>query len=93
MKFVVAAIVLALACGCSRPSAVDQERLGECFAEAAYAAVRAKNQKPKPTECCGECGKNGLPPGKVRSGDGLAVVSCPCPDTCKCKHADHRRTR
>lgn len=34
-------------------------------------------------ECPPSCKCNGT--GKVRSGDGLAIVDCGCPDTCKCK--------
>lgn len=56
--------------------------LCECFAEAAYAAIRVQTlPSERPTECCGKC--NGT--GKVRSGDGLSIVPCPCPPTCKCK--------
>lgn len=34
-------------------------------------------------ECPPNCKCNGT--GKVRTGDGLAVVDCGCPSTCKCK--------
>lgn len=56
--------------------------LCECFAEAAYDVVRSQTLQPESaTSCCGKC--NGT--GKVRSGDGLSIVPCPCPPTCKCK--------
>lgn len=69
-----------LAAGCGH----DDKRalLCECFATAAYEAVRAetRDETPQP-QCCGKCNNTG----KVRSGDGLAIVPCPCPDTCPCK--------
>jgi hypothetical protein len=34
-------------------------------------------------ECPPSCKCNGT--GKVRTGDGLAIVDCGCPSTCKCK--------
>lgn len=34
-------------------------------------------------ECPPSCKCGGT--GKVRSGDGLAIVDCGCPSTCKCK--------
>lgn len=71
--------VVALA-GCQGPENV--ELLSECFSVAAYEAVRAEASvvDTQPQKCCGKC-KGGM----VKSGDGLAWVSCPCPDTCQCK--------
>ena len=77
---------LAVACvGCGPTQRVDL--LCECFANAAYEAVAAEQRAEVPVElkCCGECGKKGLPKGKVLSGDGISVVPCPCPDSCECK--------
>lgn len=76
---VLAAVILA---GCEQPQRI--ELLAECFAGAAYEAIRveslAESAPDEPKKCCGEC-KNGL----VKSGDGLAWVSCPCDDGCQCK--------
>ena len=57
----------------------DKELLVECFTQAAYEAIKSP---PKPVQgCCKKCTK-----GRVRSGDGLAWVTCPiCPDNCECK--------
>lgn len=86
-----AIIAVLFACGCSesRPSLTPKEveLLSECFAVAAYEAIRAEQlavlNEPRP--CCGTCGKNGLPKGKVLSGDGISVVDCPCDPSCSCK--------
>lgn len=78
--------MLSVACvGCGPTQRVDL--LCECFANAAYEAVAAEQRADVPAEreCCGECGKKGLPKGKVLSGDGISVVPCPCPDSCECK--------
>lgn len=83
-----AALLVLLACGCHArqpPQRIDL--LCECFSQAAYeviAAERAAGVTPG-SECCRGCGKNGLPKGKVMSGDGITVVPCPCPDSCECK--------
>ncbi len=86
-----AALLLALVAGCSepKPSLTPKEMalLSECFAVAAYECVKAEQaavlNQPRP--CCGVCGKNGLPKGKVLSGDGISVVDCPCDPGCSCK--------
>ena len=82
-------VSVAMLCGCTR--GVDPKDIGplcECFSEVAYDAVKAGSIDPEvPTECCRECGKGGLPSGKVRSGDRQEIVNCPCPDSCECKRA------
>lgn len=66
--------------------------LCEAFSDAAYEVTKAEASKPAPDEepakCCSECKGTG----KVRSGDGLSIVGCPCPDTCECKKHDAART-
>lgn len=54
----------------------------EIASQAAYAVVRNRKtfQPSPPAACCSKCTN-----GKVRSGDGIAWVPCPCPPTCKCK--------
>ncbi len=82
-------VLLSIAAGCDYQPTNEQRRLAcECFSEAAYSIHRAKRLAelaPAPHKCCGECGKNGLPPGKMLSGDRQKVVPCPCPDDCECK--------
>jgi hypothetical protein len=80
--------LLVFMCGCG--PAPEQQRLAcECFAQAAYDVYRAELvvvvKPPEPAKCCNQCGKNGLPRGKMLSGDKQKVVPCPCPDTCECK--------
>jgi len=77
-------------CGCTPEPTQEQRRLAcECFCRAAYDAYRAENlvlqPEVEPQKCCNQCGKNGLPRGKMLSGDRQSVVPCPCPDTCECK--------
>lgn len=87
---ILAAVLLATGCGGFEPTPAQREIAAECFAQAAYDAYRAETlasleSEVQPQKCCGQCGKNGLPPGKMLSGDKQKVVPCPCPDTCECK--------
>lgn len=79
---------LVLIAGCSPAATPDRmDLLCECFSTAAFEAYKAKvaPKSPEPhKECCKECGGTG----RVRSGDNLSWVACPCPDTCKCKCKD-----
>ena len=77
--FFIAAVLVA---GCHQPVAPNNESLCRCFVDAAYAVVRAERPiaPAVPVKCCKKCTK-----GKVLSGDGLAMVDCPCPPGCKCK--------
>lgn len=78
----IAVVASIVGCGQSR-TANDVDRLGECFAFAAYETIKAESaERPdEKAQCCGKC-KNG----KVKSGDGLAWVDCPiCPDDCPCR--------
>lgn len=79
--------LLLLFAGCQ--AAIDIDR-ADIIAELAtqYAAIVVnKPEAPtpdKPREGCVEgCRCNGT--GKERTGDGLAVVNCRCPDDCSCK--------
>lgn len=83
VKRLLVAAVLVSGCG-SPPDRMDL--LCECFATAAYEACGVKPARPPKAECCKECRGTG----KVRSGDGQAIVDCPCPDTCQCKCKDGR---
>lgn len=64
------------------PPPASPEVTAEIATQTAYAVVRSrKTFKPSPpAACCSKCTN-----GKVRSGDGIAWVPCPCPQTCKCK--------
>lgn len=82
------ALVVVVVAGCS---GVPQPGTPRCRREQAAACVglafaTLANDAPAPAPpaatCCGECGRNGLPHGKVRSGDGLAIVNCDCPPDC-----------
>lgn len=76
-----------LLAGCRQEPSAWRPLLCECFANAAYEAVRASRPKPDDTNtCCGKCNNTG----KVRSGDGLAIVSCPCSEACPCKRKGAR---
>lgn len=82
--------LLVFMCGCASGPTPEHQRIAcECFAEAAYDVYRVESVvKPpevEPHKCCKQCGKNGLPRGKMLSGDKQKVVPCPCPDTCECK--------
>jgi hypothetical protein len=83
-------LCLLFLCGCVQEPTPEQKRLAcECFSQAAYDAYRietlSKVPEIEPQKCCKQCGKNGLPRGKMLSGDRQSVVACPCPDTCECK--------
>lgn len=77
-------LLLVLLAGCSpSPRNANNERLAECFADAAYACVAGeREQAPEdPVKCCGKCGGTG----RVLSGDRLALVPCDCDPACDCK--------
>ena len=91
MRFALIAAMLMSLTGCEprQKSPKEIEVLCECFAEATYRAYKTSRAPQKEPEqvCCKQCGKNGLPRGKVLSGDKLKIVPCPCPNTCECKAA------
>jgi hypothetical protein len=77
------AILLALLCGCAEPQVPGAGGCG--FVGLAIAVIQLQPTPAPapdaPSKCCAEC--NGT--GKVRSGDGLALVPCECPPQCPCK--------
>ena len=80
----VAAMSLAWFDGCRTQPSDSPAVTAELASQAAYAVVQSRktfNPSP-PAACCSKCTN-----GKVKSGDGIAWVSCPCPATCKCKAA------
>ena len=86
MRFIAITLLLfSSGCGQSPDMTTD---LCECFSLAAYAAVRDKMPRnvPPSDKCCGVCTN-----GKVKSGDGIAWVSCPCKDSCPCKQKAARK--
>lgn len=81
-------MILCLGCAEKRHDPVHMDIQCECFSRAAYEILRLNTlaePEPEPAKCCGTCGKNGLPKGKVLSGDKQKIVPCPCPDSCQCK--------
>ena len=70
------------AAGCAKNRSEQPDALlCECFANAAYEVLRAEQGFREKAPCCGKCGGTG----KVRSGDGLSMVDCPCDPDCECK--------
>jgi hypothetical protein len=85
IRFALVALVAAGCSGISPPETMccHREQAAACVGLAfATLAKNAPAPQPPASKCCGECGKNGLPHGKVRSGDGLAIVNCDCPPDC-----------
>ena len=82
MKFLAFITIAVLVSGCSQPGGVPyQDLLTECFSQAAYEAYVAEQAVKPVAKCCDGCKGTG----KVKSGDGIAWVACPCPETCPCK--------
>lgn len=76
------AALVVLVAGCSQQEPNRQKLLGEIFANVAYEVIKAETASEAHNgECCSECKGTG----KVKSGDGLSIVGCPCPDSCPCK--------
>lgn len=77
--------IVAIVAGCAEQPSSRQSLLCECFSQAAYDVITAESSPTPdaPQKCCGKCGGTG----RVKSGDGLAWVACPCPETCECKQA------
>ena len=79
---VMLASVAALPLGCIPTVVIDPQPL---IAVGGNYALFGKPAVPAPTPggCQTGCKCNGT--GKEPSGDGLAIVNCRCPDSCKCK--------
>lgn len=71
-----------LATGCTQTSSTEDSRP---FVSVTFAyGARSLGRPVSPQDGCDEgCQCNGT--GEERSGDGLAIVACRCPDTCDCK--------
>lgn len=85
MKYIML-IALVSTLGCSVEVETSQRPLTRPFVSVTMAFGSMGYEKPpvSPQEGCEEgCGCNGT--GEERSGDGLAVVACRCPETCECK--------
>lgn len=86
-------LAAALLAGCVAAAAPDCKPIASACVGLAFATLSTGTTPPAPTplaKCCGTCGKNGLPAGKVLSGDKLRIVpcgptTCGCPDNCACK--------
>ena len=76
----VATVAFVVGCGQSRQAKNDLQPAVAAFG--AYSVMAAKS--PAPTDGCTKgCKCNGT--GQEKSGDGISVVSCRCPETCACK--------
>jgi hypothetical protein len=78
------AILVVVAAGCSQHHQASR-MTGPACVGLAFASLAPAETPVEPAKCCGRCGKNGLPRGKVRSGDGVAIIDCGCPASCECK--------
>lgn len=85
------ATVTALPLSCIPRVDAKQPNLQPFIAVAGTYSLMAADRGPTPapappsTGCVEGCKCNGT--GKEKSGDGLAIVPCRCPDTCSCKAA------
>ena len=80
-----AAIALLVIVGCS-PARSASENLQPLVAATGYYGLLSAAVGPTPapsTGCEKGCRCNGT--GQEKSGDGISVVSCRCPETCSCK--------
>ena len=87
MKYLIL-IALVSTIGCSVEVETRQRPTTRPFVSVtmAFGAMGYEQPPVSPQEGCEEgCGCNGT--GEERSGDGLAVVACRCPETCECKAA------
>lgn len=79
MRAWIGMVVIAAAIGCDIHRGVNVR--GSAWVGLAIAALDTDGPRPDtPKQCCGRC--NGT--GKVRTGDGLSIVPCDCPENCKC---------
>ena len=83
MRF--AGIALLVIVGCS-PARSASENLQPLVAATGYYGLLSAAVGPTPapsTGCEKGCRCNGT--GQEKSGDGISIVSCRCPETCSCK--------
>lgn len=83
-------LALALVPGCTMAAEVDRPDIIAALAVRYAVIAMDRGNTPAPTpppapsgDCTTGCRCNGT--GKERTGDGLSVVDCRCPDACKCK--------
>lgn len=81
-----AVVALLAIAGCS-PARTAGENLQPLVAAAGYygvlSAAVGPTPAPTPSGCEKGCRCNGT--GEEKSGDGISLVSCRCPETCPCK--------
>lgn len=79
--------VLISTLGCSQPRRAERP-ICRPFVSVTFAyCARSLSEPVSPQAGCeAGCGCNGT--GEEKSGDGLAVVSCRCPESCECKQAE-----
>lgn len=77
MRLAIATVVLLA--GCSGNQSHVPTQVGPACVALSFASMVATDA-PR-GGCCQECGGTG----KVRSGDGIAMVGCQCDESCPCK--------
>jgi len=69
-------------CGPTRAARNDLQPVVAAFG--AYSVMAVKSPAPQPADGCTKgCKCNGT--GQEKSGDGISIVACRCPETCSCK--------
>lgn len=71
------ALILLVFLGCAKRDLAPLAAVYGTYGLLDYSPVVVVRECPPSCKCGGT--------GKVRSGDGLAIVGCECPETCKCK--------
>lgn len=88
LSIMAVAVTLPMSCVPAVPAAAARNLQPLVAVAGAYGAMEA-NVSPAPapppptTSCDPACRCNGT--GKEKTGDGLSVVACRCPDSCRCK--------
>lgn len=92
LSILAVAVALPISCAPMTPAATVANLQPLVATAGAYGVIAAQvaptptPTPPVPTVGCEPgCKCNGT--GKEKSGDGLAIVGCRCPDSCKCKQA------
>ena len=87
MRLAFIATVAAIIVGCSASQQTKND-LQPFVAAAGYygllSAASGPKPAPAPSGCTTGCRCNGT--GEERSGDGISMVSCRCPENCPCKN-------
>jgi hypothetical protein len=77
------AVLLTTVLGCSSSQTKDLRPFVAVAGNYSLISCYHTPDEPAPSGCVPGCACNGT--GKEKSGDGLALVNCRCPDSCQCK--------